>query len=368
MRWHGYAVPANEIKVIASNAAGIFDYVLRPHEDLSKKDVIIMEERKMWGIHTDDDALFVKENVIAIGWKEMGDLSLIAPDMESYREKFSKVYPDAKKQSVAVSANMPFRFVCEAQVGDYIVYSSKPKREVYIGVIEGNYFFNNNEQKYAHQRKVKWMKNIPRTAFSQGALSELGSFLTFFSIKNYSDEFLFALDKNFKPKEVADNEEEIIAITEEETKEKTKDYILKELSRNFKGYDFEGFVVDLLHAIGYRTPEKSPRGGDHGIDIIAYKDELPPRILVQVKSQDSNIKEETVASFRGVLKTGDYGLFITISNFTKNAEEYLAQNPIIRGIDGTQLADLIMENYDRLNEKHKRIILLKKVYIPVVDN
>ena len=322
----------------------------------------------MWGIHTQDDALFTKENVIAIGWKEMGDLSLIAPDTESYKEKYSKVYPDAKKQSVAVSANMPFRFVCEAQIGDYIVYSSKPKREVNIGIIEGNYFYNKSEQEYVHRRKVKWLKNVPRTAFSQGALSELGSFLTFFSIKNYSDEFLFALDKNFKPKEVVADEDDIIAITEEDTIEKTKDHILKELSRIFKGYDFEGFVADLLQAMGYRTPGKSPRGGDHGIDIIAYKDELPPRILVQVKSQDSNIKEEALASLKGAMREGDYGLFITISDFTKNASDYLDHNPIIRGINGEQLADLVMEYYDKLSEKHKRMIPLKLVYIPVVEN
>ena len=38
--------------------------------------------------------------------------------------------------------------------------------------------------------------------------------------------------------------------------------------------------------MGYRTTV-SAHGGDSGIDIIAYKDELPPRIAVQVKSQDT---------------------------------------------------------------------------------
>ena len=44
---------------------------------------------------------------------------------------------------------------------------------------------------------------------------------------------------------------------------------------------------------GYRTI-LSPHGGDSGIDITAYKDELPPRIVVQVKSQDGDIKETTM--------------------------------------------------------------------------
>ena len=36
-----------------------------------------MEEKRIWGIHTMDDHLFLNNNVIAIGWKAIGDLSLI---------------------------------------------------------------------------------------------------------------------------------------------------------------------------------------------------------------------------------------------------------------------------------------------------
>ena len=32
------------------------------------------EEKKLWGIHTTDDTLFLHDNVIAIGWREIGDL------------------------------------------------------------------------------------------------------------------------------------------------------------------------------------------------------------------------------------------------------------------------------------------------------
>ena len=46
------------------------------------------EETKVWGIHTLDDNLFLKENVIAIGWNEIGDLSKIAPDREAFKKKY----------------------------------------------------------------------------------------------------------------------------------------------------------------------------------------------------------------------------------------------------------------------------------------
>lgn len=34
-----------------------------------------IEEKRMWGIHAQDDNLFLHDNVIAIGWSSMGDLS-----------------------------------------------------------------------------------------------------------------------------------------------------------------------------------------------------------------------------------------------------------------------------------------------------
>lgn len=105
--------------------------------------------------------------------------------------------------------------------------------------------------------------------------------------------------------------------------------------------------------------------GDCGVDITAYKDELPPRILVQVKSQDGDIKESVLQSLKGALREGDYGTFVTLSNYTKNARKYLDNNPIIRGIDGSNLVDLILAHYERLSEKYQRMIPLEKVYIPV---
>lgn len=268
---------------------------------------------------------------------------------------------------VANSAGMLYRFAHEVQIGDYIVFPSKINREINIGTIESDYTYAPDTESYVQQRKVKWLKHLPRTVFSQGALYEIGSALSFFSVKNYADEFLAALDKNFKGTVSADTtDDETVAATADEIIENTRDYIIKELSRNLKGYDLEEFVADLLNAMGYRTII-SPHGGDSGIDITAYKDELPPRILVQVKSQDSDIKETTIQSLKGAMREGDYGLLVTLSNYTKKAQKYLDNTPIIRGINGKELVDLILKYYDSLSEKYKKMIPLKMVYIPVTN-
>ena len=327
------------------------------------------DEKRVWGIHTQDDSLFLHNDTIAIGWRDMGDLRQIESTREAFKENYIKVYPDAKKGSIATSAGMLYRFVYEIQIGDYIIYPSKVNRQINIGVVDSEYFYNPDAVEYVQQRKVKWLKHLPRTAFSQGALYELGSALSLFTVKNYSDEYMAALDKSFKKTVLIteDGEDESVAATADDIIETTKDFILKELSKNLKGYALEEFVSELLMAMGYRT-FVSNQGGDSGIDITAYKDELPPRILVQVKSQDGDIKETTIQSLKGAMREGDYGLFVTLSNYTKNAQKYLESTPIIRGINGTELVDLILKYYEHLSEKYRKMIPLKMVYIPVAKD
>uniref|UniRef100_UPI0025892761 restriction endonuclease n=1 Tax=Ruminococcus sp. TaxID=41978 RepID=UPI0025892761 len=319
------------------------------------------EEIKVWGIHTYDDNLFLKENVIAIGWREMGDLSLIEQDREAFKAKYTEVYKDAKKGSIPTCAGMLYRFVNETKIGDYVVFPSKTNREVNIGQITGEYRYDAEEHDYVQKRNVMWLKHFKRTVFSQGALYEIGAAQSFFLVKNYADEFLSALEKDFKnsfDKEPAEND--VIAETADEIEQATRDYVLKALFTNFKGYPLENFVANLLEAMGYKTTV-SKQGGDNGIDIIAYKDELPPRILVQVKSQNKDIPETVVQSFKGAMLNGDYGLFVTLSDYTPNAKIFLDKNPIIKGINGYELVDLIIKYYDKLDEKYQKVIPLKMV-------
>jgi restriction system protein len=64
------------------------------------------------------------------------------------------------------------------------------------------------------------------------------------------------------------------------------------------------------------------------------------------------------------MREGDYGLFVTLSNYTKNAKKYLDSTPIIRGINGTELVELILKYYDLLSKRYQKMIPLKMVYIP----
>ena len=58
------------------------------------------EEKRIWGIHTKDDSLFLHQDVIAIGWKDMGDLSLIQADRDALILKYYHDLSDKYKKMI----------------------------------------------------------------------------------------------------------------------------------------------------------------------------------------------------------------------------------------------------------------------------
>ena len=155
-------------------------------------------EPTVWGIHGgrtgDADSLFLKKNCVAIGWDVVGDLSKIRPDREAFKAKVGEAYPHFKPGAIPNSAGQLFRFVHEMLASDIIAYPSKRDRQVHLGQIQGPYKYDPNlEPGYPNLRPVKWLRAVPRTKFTQGALYEIGCALSFFQVKTYAEEFLDAL-------------------------------------------------------------------------------------------------------------------------------------------------------------------------------
>ena len=63
---------------------------------------LMTEEKRVWGIHTLDNEFFMRENVIAIGWREMGNLGELN-DRAAFKEKFARVYPKATRQGAPIA-------------------------------------------------------------------------------------------------------------------------------------------------------------------------------------------------------------------------------------------------------------------------
>lgn len=263
-------------------------------------------EKTLWGIHGgmtgDADSLFLKKNYVALGWDKTGSLAELPANREAFKRHLGNIYPDMKPGAIPVNGGQLFRFVHEMQISDFILYPSKIDGQIHIGQVAGQYQYDPGiEAGYPNQRPVKWLRAFPRTHFTQGALYEIGSALSFFQVKNYADEFFNALEGKTGSQPISVARDETIGVVAEEIEQITQDFILKQLSQELKGHPFAHFVAHLLESMGYRT-RVSPEGADGGIDIIAHRDELgfePPIIKVQVKSRDGSTGAPDVQALYG---------------------------------------------------------------------
>lgn len=326
---------------------------------------------QMWGIHGgrtgDADTLFLSGNCIALGWHIIGDLSKLPANREGFKSRVAAAFPNMKQGAVPVSAGQLYRFVYEAKKGDIVVYPSKNDRHIHIGRINGDYEYSPKEESsYPNHRNVKWLKSLPRTHFSQGALYEIGSAMSFFAVKTYTDEFLAAIEGKDAPVLVA--QDETVALVANDIEDQTSDFILKKLAQELKGGSFEDFIAHLLQAMGYKTQQpKRGKGADGGVDIIAHKDELgfePPIIKVQVKSSEGKSTDPDVTALYGKCNADEKALFITLGGFTNQAESFARNKPNLRLIGGDELVGLIFLHYEKFDSRYKGLLPLKRIYIP----
>jgi len=327
-------------------------------------------ESNLWGIHAgktgDADTLFLKRNCVALGWPKMGDLSVIKADREAFKVRVSAAFPDAKPGAIPNNAGQLFRFVHEMKPGDLVIYPSKRDRLVHLGRIEGDYEYDSKtEAAYPNLRAVKWLKAVPRTHFSQGALYEIGSAMSLFAVKNYADEYRAALEgKAAAPMPVA--QDESVAAVAEDIEETTRDFVLKRLAQELKGHPFAEFVAHLLNTMGYRT-RVSPEGPDGGIDIVAHKDELgfePPIVKVQVKSGEGSVGDPAVSALYGKVGPQEFGLLVTLGTITPQAKNFAKSKSNLRLIDGDELVKLIFDHYEQFDARYKGILPLRRVFVP----
>ncbi len=116
---------------------------------------------------------------------------------------------------------------------------------------------------------------------------------------------------------------------------------------------FEKLVVDLLVAMGYGGSQRDAGravgpGADEGIDGVIKEDRLGlETIYVQAKRWQGTVGRPEIQRFAGALQgqRARKGIFITTSDFSKEAEAYAAsiQSTIVL-VNGTQLAELMIDH------------------------
>jgi restriction system protein len=178
-------------------------------------------------------------------------------------------------------------------------------------------------------------------------LSQFPEFVEFRTnrrIKPLSDVYEFE-SQDSTPEEILENAYQTI-----------KDDLASDLLEQIKASPpslFEKIVVRLLVEMGYggnlKDAGKAIGGsGDEGIDGIIKEDPLGLDIIyIQAKRWDNTVGRPEVQKFAGALqgKRARKGIFITTSNFTRDALDYVSRidNRIVL-IDGAQLTQSMIDH------------------------
>lgn len=143
--------------------------------------------------------------------------------------------------------------------------------------------------------------------------------------------------------------DEIIIETTELLKESLKNDLLKLIKENSPAF-FERLVVDLLVAMGYGGSHQDAaqaigKTNDGGIDGVISEDRLGlDKIYIQAKRWENTVSRPEIQQFKGALadQVAKKGVFITTSNFSKEARESAKKSGIVL-IDGDKLTSLMIE-------------------------
>jgi restriction system protein len=329
------------------------------------------------GTHTGAEELFRSQNLVAIGYEATcpADLRSMPGMWDAFKAAVAANDPTVKAASVPVIAGQPYRFLHEVATGDLVVYRAKGSQHVHVGRIDGDYYFAAEETSLRHRRPVQWLRTVPISNITQGALFELGAFLTLFKISKHADEFSALATAGDGAPDTLEPQTMIVAdasVTEvaSDIDQSTRDYVLKILATAFKGHPLAHLVAQVLRTMGFRT-RVSPPGADQGVDVLAHPDELgfqPPRIKVQVKSGAGAVGSPDVQALLGTLTPGEFGLFVALGGFSSQARAVAKAKDHLRLVDGDELVDLILARYEQFDPSYKAQLPLRRVYVPDVGD
>lgn len=312
---------------------------------------------------------FVDQKVVAIGWKDIGDLGQY-DNKAAILQAIRKSWPDWSDGRCMASASQLERFRTKLGKGDRVLTYDSSRRIYHVGTITSDYLHQPDVvPPFENIRRVEWDGEVDRDVLSVSARNILGATLTLFQVPaQTAQEIEQALKGNATTKpitedEAEDDEESLLERYKSEAFEIIKDRVTR-----LDWEQMQELVAALLRAMGYKTRISKP-GPDRGVDIIASPDGFgfeSPRIIVEVKHRSQQVGSQQLRSFLGGRHKDDKGLYVSTNGFTKDAryEADRANIPVML-MDIDELVKALMRNYEDLDMDGRNLLPLKKIYWPV---
>jgi restriction system protein len=316
----------------------------------------------------------MKEGLVCHAWNELPDYSAFRTK-DDLRELYEATYPRQNEKRVISGLGQVWRFAHEIKKDDLVALPLRPESAVAFGQVTGEYEYKKVAPNVMHIHKVAWLKTVPRSIIPLDILNSINGMLTVFKVSRNDAERRVKKLVTMTDAAIEDVEVEVDDTADAERvdlEEEARDGILKFIQTKFTGHDLARLVDAVLRAQGYKTELSSP-GPDGGVDILAGSGPLgfdKPRVCVQVKSGAGAEGQKTYNELRGVVtKFGvEQGLLVSWGGFT-NAVKQDARKDFfaIRLWDQGDVVEMILENYERLDESIKAELPLRRIWAIVDD-
>lgn len=309
--------------------------------------------RSHYGTYTPQ---FLKGGYVGIGWLAKDDLSHIKSRDELYPIYKSDNPQDTSNIVIGQQVGQISRFLLEIHKADYVLSQSINSDHVHYGIVTGDYYYDPSKSDgcpYPHRKKIKWIDELPRSAFSVPFQNTIRSSLSVFYVSHEHDFF----NVIGKP-ELAPQKRELFETN----------YHKAILSRimELDATEFELLITHLLAALGFEGAEHTGKPGDGGVDAtgeLNIAGMAKVKIFVQAKryKPDKVIRSSDVKALRQSIPRDGQGAFITTAQYDKHCKGIaLDPNfPRIGLINGNQLVDLLTEHWDDIPEEFQKKLGLK---------
>lgn len=269
----------------------------------------------VYGMHMkkQNDALSEDDPHICIGWSKMGDLTDVS-SKNDVSAKYSSIWPKAKNRTKGQDVGQIYRFVLEANVGDYVVFGDG--KIAHIGVITSDYYYQespqNQDNDYVNNRKVEWKKDIPYSELSTQFKNSLGSAMSFFKLNDYKSVVYDLLNGTYE-RDLFENGDELL-INNIDVSENLNVKQLVEILNEIYSLADEGSRSNAIRMFGFKYAESIMASG------------VSPQKLIDDSIIDSNSYggEITKAiNMYNSIKNNEYGVhFVDTSNTQTNIFDY----------------------------------------------
>lgn len=269
----------------------------------------------VYGMHMkkQNDALSEDDPHICIGWSKMGDLTDVS-SKNDVSAKYSSIWPKAKNRTKGQDVGQIYRFVLEANVGDYVVFGDG--KIAHIGVITSDYYYQespqNQDNDYVNNRKVEWKKDIPYSELSTQFKNSLGSAMSFFKLNDYKSVVYDLLNGTYE-RDLLENGDELL-ISNIDVSENLNVKQLVEILNEIYSLADEGSRSNAIRMFGFKYAESIMASG------------VSPQKLIDDSIIDSNSYggEITKAiNMYNSIKNNEYGVhFVDTSNTQTNIFDY----------------------------------------------